>query len=231
MRILLKLSWEALAWETNQMYDINILKNIVSELKELKKENIQIWIVIWWWNIFRWKDGESLWIDRVTRDYMWMLSTVMNWMALSDFFEENWVPSKLLTWTKIDCIWDRYDKKLAVEYLNKWFVTIFAWSMWTPYFTTDTWWVVRSLEIEADTMIKLTSVDWVYNKDPKTNFDAVMYDKISYDEVLSKNLKVMDSTAVALARDSRLVLKVVNLYKEWAILRACLCGDEGTTIN
>jgi len=230
MRILLKLSWEALSWNWNWLFEIKILNQIVESLKEIKKKNIEIAIFIWWWNIFRGKDGENLWIDRVTRDYMWMLSTIINWLALSEYLEKNWLSAKLLTSTWIDCVWERFDKKKALKYLNKKNILIFAGWMWNPYFTTDTGWVLRALEIEADMIIKLTWVDGVYNKDPKKHKDAIKFDKITYDEVLSKNLKVMDSTAIALAREEKLVLKVINLFQRWSVLKAILWENIWTTI-
>lgn len=231
MRVLLKLSWEALAWNWNWPFEIEILNHIVESLKELIQKNIEIAIVIWWWNIFRGKDWENLWIDRVSRDYMWMLSTVINWLALREYFEKNWISSKLFTWTKIDCVWERYNKIDAVKSLKNWDVTIFAWSMWNPYFTTDTGWVLRALEIEADMIIKLTNVDGVYDKDPKKHKDAKKFDKITYDEVLAKNLKVMDATAIALAREEKIVLKVINLSQKWSILKTILWENIWTTIN
>ncbi len=230
MRILLKLSWEALAWNTNEMYDLKTLDYIVETIKKLQKEKIEIAIFIWGWNIFRWKDWENLWIDRVSRDYMWMLSTVMNWLALKDYLEKNWILSKLLTSTQIDYIWERFDKNKSVKYLSENNVVIFAWWMWSPYFTTDTGWVLRALEIEANMIIKLTNVDGVYDKDPKKSPDAKKYEKITYDEVLSKNLKVMDSTAIALAREEKMVLKVVSLTKEGDLLKAVMWENAWTTI-
>lgn len=230
MRILLKLSWEALSWNTTQMYDLKTLDYVVSSLKTLQKEKIEIAIFIWGGNIFRWKDGENLWIDRVSRDYMWMFSTIMNWIALRDYLEKNWILSKLLTSTQIDSIWERFEKKNALKYLNENNVVIFAWWMWNPYFTTDTGWVLRALEIEADLIIKLTWVDGVYDKDPKKYEDAKKYEKVTYDEVLAKNLKVMDSTAIALAREEKMVLKVVSLSKEWDLLKAIMWENAWTTI-
>ena len=231
MRILLKLSGEALAWWWNNAYDKATLDNFVKTIKDLQKENIEIAIFIWWWNIFRWVDGESLEIDRVSRDYMWMLATVMNGIALSEYLQKSWINSKLLTATAIDCIWERFDKKKATSYLENKNVVILAGWMWSPYFTTDTGWVLKALETESDMIIKLTMVDGIYNKDPKKFTDAVMYKKVSYDEVLEKRLKVMDAAAIALARDNNLVLKVVNLSKSWALKKAILSDDEWTRVE
>lgn len=230
MRILLKLSWEALAWETTNLYDINILNQIIDFIKKLQKENTQIAIFIWWWNIFRWKEGETLGIDKVSSDYMWMLATIINWLALSEFLQKNNINSKLLTSTQIDCVWERFEKKKAINYLQEKNVLVFAWWIWHPYFTTDTGWVLRALEIDADMLIKLTNVDGVYNKDPKKYTDAVKFDKISYDEVLSKNLKVMDATAIALAREKKLKLKIINLFKKDSLINAFKKDDEWTSV-
>lgn len=230
MRILLKLSWEALAWTWVNAYDTNTLDLFVQNIKDLINEWIEISIFIWWGNIFRWVDWNILWIDKVSCDYMWMLATVMNWIALSEYLEKNWVSSKLLTSTSIDCIWERFEKKKAINYLKNKNVLVFAWGMWSPYFTTDTWWVLKALETNSDMIIKLTMVDWIYDKDPKKFSDAIMYKIVTYDEVLEKRLKVMDSSAIALARDNNLVLKVVNLSKPWAIKKAILTQEEWTTV-
>lgn len=230
MRVLLKISWEALAENWDWLFDVKVLDFICDSLKDLLKENIQIAIFIWWWNIFRWTDWNSLWIDRVSLDYMWMLSTIMNWIALSEYLQKNKINSKLMTATKIDCVWERFDKKVALKYLDEKNVVIFSWWMWNPYFTTDTGWVLKALEIEANMIIKLTMVDGVYDKDPKKFSDAKMYKEITYDEVLSKNLKVMDSTAIALARDNKLILKIANLSKLWSIKNTIL-ADEWTKVG
>ncbi len=216
-RILLKISWEALAWDSDTSLDSKMLDYVSKIVKKLQKDWVEIWIVVWGGNIFRWISWESSGIDRVSWDYMWMMATIINWIALVEYFTNNWVKAKLMTSTNIDCVWERFEKIQAIKYLEDWKVVVFAWWTWNPYFTTDTAWVLRALEIEADIIIKATKVDWVYDKDPKKYSDAVLINEISYDEVLEKNFKVMDSTAIALARDGKMKLWVVNLFDNTAI--------------
>ncbi|MDD5769465.1 MAG: UMP kinase [Candidatus Gracilibacteria bacterium] len=230
MRVLLKISGEALAENGDGLFDVKVLDFICDSLKDLLKENIQIAIFIGGGNIFRGTDGNSLGIDRVSLDYMGMLSTIMNGIALSEYLQKNKINSKLMTATKIDCVGERFDKKVALKYLDEKNVVIFSGGMWNPYFTTDTGGVLKALEIEANMIIKLTMVDGVYDKDPKKFSDAKMYKEITYDEVLSKNLKVMDSTAIALARDNKLILKIANLSKLGSIKNTIL-ADEGTKVG
>lgn len=216
-RILLKISWETLAWDSESSLDSKMLEYVSSIVIKLQKKWIEVWVVVGWWNIFRWISWESAWIDRVSWDYMGMMATIINWVALNDSFLKNGIKSKLLTSTSIDCVGERFEKKKAIKYLEDNKILVFAWWTWNPYFSTDTAWVLRALEIDADIIIKATKVDWVYSSDPKKFSDAVKFDEITYDEVLLKKLKVMDSTAIALARDSKIKLWVVDLYDKNAI--------------
>lgn len=231
IRVLLKISGEALAWETWDSFDIKIMNYISDTIKDLQKEKIEIWIVIWWWNIFRWIVWDEFWIDKVSGHYMWMIATFINWLWLVEFFSNNKIKAKLMTSTQLDCVGERFDKKKAVKYLEDWKVVIFAWGTWNPFFTTDTAWVLRALEIEADMIIKATKVEGLYDKDPKKFTDAKIYEKVTYNEVLEKNLKVMDQAAIALARDNNMLLKIVNLSKKWALKRAILWEKEGTVLS
>lgn len=229
-RVLLKISWEALAWDGESSFDSKMLDYVSWIVSKLQKDWIEIWIVVGWWNIFRWISWESNWVDRVSWDYMWMMATIINWLALNDSFLKNGIKSKLLTSTSIDCVGERFEKTKAIKYLEDNKIVVFAWWTWNPYFSTDTAWVLRALEIEADMIIKATKVDWVYDKDPKKYTDAVLINEITYDEVLEKNLKVMDSTAIALARDWKLKLWVVNLFDKTAIEKLIKWKKIGTKI-
>jgi uridylate kinase len=135
-----------------------------------------------------------------------------------------------MTAVNFESVWERFDKLKAIKYLEDGKVVVFVGWTGNPYFTTDTGWVLRALEIEADMIIKATKVDWLYDKDPAKNPDAKIYDKVTYSEVLEKNLKVMDQTAIALARDENMSLKIVNLMKKWALKRAILGEKEGTVV-
>lgn len=230
MRVLLKMSWEALWWEKEMWFDWKFITEIAKEIKELKDNWIQIWIVLWGWNIFRWA---QVWdnIDRSLADYVWMLATVMNWVYLHSALKNIWIESVIMSAIDIPQIWEKFIKRNWVKYLEEWKVVICVWWTWNPYFTTDSAWVLRALELECDIMIKATKVDWVYDKDPKKFSDAVLIKDASYDEVLAKNLKVMDQSWIALARDWNLVLKVVNMYKKWSIVKSCKWENEWTTIK
>lgn len=231
MRILLKISWEVLAWNNLWWFDFKMLEQISTMIEELVNEKIEIWIVIWAWNFIRWAEIEKNKIDRCNADNMWMLAININTIALWDVLARKWLKVKTFNSFEIDWVVAKFNKKKALHWLKEWHVVIFAWWTWNPYFTTDTAWVLRALEIEADLMIKATKVDWVYDKDPIKHKDAKFYKNIKYNDLITKNLRVMDSTAIALAKNNDLILKVVNLYKKWAILKAILWEDEGTTIS
>lgn len=230
IRVLLKISWEALAWDTWNTFDTKILDFVSDTIKDLQKEDIEIGIVIGWWNIFRWVFGENLWFDEHTSHYMWMTATYINWLALVNYFWNKKIKAKLMTAVNFESVWERFDKLKAIKYLEDGKVVVFVGWTGNPYFTTDTWWVLRALEIEADMIIKATKVDWLYDKDPTKYSDAKIYNKVTYSEVLEKNLKVMDQTAIALARDEKMPLKIVNLMKKWALKRAILGEKEGTVV-
>jgi uridylate kinase len=231
MRVLLKISWEALAWGNSGWLDYVMLDEVCETVKWLIDKKIEVWIVVWAWNFIRWAEIEKINIDRCNADNMWMLAININTIALADVLSRKWVQVKTVNSFAIDWVAERFNKPKALKGLSKWKVVIFWWGTWNPYFTTDTAWVLRALEIEADMMIKATKVDWVYTKDPIKYNDAEFIKNATYDEIITKNLRVMDSTAIALAKDNNLILKVVSLYDEWAILKAILWKDEGTTIS
>ncbi len=231
MRVLLKISWEALAWWNNWWLDYVMLDEVCETIKELTKKKIEVWVVVWAGNFIRWAEIEQINIDRCNADNMGMLAININTIALADVLSRKWIEVKTVNSFAIDWVAERFNKPKALKWLTKWKVLIFGWWTGNPYFTTDTAWVLRALEIEADLMIKATKVDGVYDKDPVKYHDAEFIKNATYDEVITKNLRVMDSTAIALAKDNSLVLKVVSLYEKWAILRAILWKDEWTTIS
>ncbi|NDK08407.1 UMP kinase [Candidatus Gracilibacteria bacterium] len=230
IRVLLKISGEALAGDSGNTYDPKILEYVKDIIRDLQKENIEIGIVIGGGNIFRGVFGENLGFDEHTSHYMGMTATYINGLALVNYFNNNKVKAKLMTAVNYDSIGERFDKTKAIKYLEDGKVMVFAGGTGNPYFTTDSGGVLRALEIEADMIIKATKVDGVYDKDPKKFEDAKIYDKITYDEVLEKNLKVMDLTAIALARDEKMPLKIVNLFKKNALKKAILGDKEGTVV-
>ncbi len=230
MRVLLKISWEALKWKKDFWIDIEYVSSVVEKIKEIKNENIELAIVVGWWNIYRWSDLIKNWVDASDSHNLSMLSTVFNWVVLKNFIEQIWLKAVVMDPNGINFV-EKYYKNNAREYLENDKIVICTWWTWNPYFTTDTGWVLRSLELKCDMMIKATKVDWIYDKDPVKFPDAKFFKEISYDEVISKNLKIMDQTAILLAKESNHILKVVNISKNGSILRAINWLDEGTTIS
>jgi len=230
MRVLLKISWEALKWERNFGIDPKYVNDVVSKIKEIKEKNIELAIVVWWGNIYRWSDLIKNWVDASDSHNLSMLSTVFNWVVLKNFIEQSGLKVVVMDPNGINFI-EKYNKNIARKYIEDDYIVICTWWTSNPYFTTDTWWVLRSLELKCDMMIKATKVDWIYDKDPVTNPDAKFFETISYDEVIAKNLKIMDQTAVSLAKESKQVLKVVNMSKSGAILNAIEWKREGTIIS
>lgn len=231
MRVLLKISWEALEWDRDHWIDPKFITKLALQIKEIKDAWNELVIVLGWWNIFRGVAWAANWIDRSAADYMWMLATIMNWIAMQDALEKVWLITRLVSALDIPEIWEKYIKRRAERHLEKWRVVIsVAWT-WNPFFTTDTAGVLRGLDLWCEMVIKATKVDWVYDKDPMKFDDAILIKKTSFSDVLNKNIKVMDHTGITLAKEWDLTLKVVNLYKPWAILRAINNENEGTTIS
>jgi len=230
MRVLLKISWEALQWERTHWIDPKFLQKLALQIKEIKDKWHEIVIVLWGGNIFRWVAWAANGIDRTAADYMWMLATIMNWVAMQDALEKAWMVTRLVSALDIPEVWEKYIKRRAERHLEKWRIVIsVAWTG-NPYFTTDSAWVLRGLELNCDMVIKATKVDWVYDKDPMKCKDAKLIKKASFKDVIHKEIRVMDHTAITLAKEWNLKLKVVNLYKPWAILKAIETDEEGTTI-
>lgn len=231
MRVLLKISWEALAgWQWSGL-DYVMLDEVCDKIKDLIKKDIEVWIVVWAWNFIRGSEIEKINIDRCNADNMWMLAININAIALSDVLERKWIHTKMINSFGIDGIAERFNKSKTMKDLKAKKVIIFGGGTWNPYFTTDTAWVLRALEIEADLMIKATKVNGVYDKDPVKYADAEFIEEASYDEVITKNIRVMDYTAIALAKENNMKLKVVSLYDEGAIMRAVLGKKEWTLIS
>ena len=219
-RILLKLSWEALADKQWYWIDVDFLDNLAKKIVYLSKyANIQLIIVIWWWNIFRWVAWAAKWIDRGTADYMWMLATIMNGMALWDAIEKNWNEVRIMSALEIPRVAETFIRRRAIKHLDKQRVVVcVAWT-WNPYFTTDSAAVLRALELNCDFMVKWTKVDWVYNKDPSKFSDAKKYEVLSVDKALKKWLKILDQSAIALAKDEWLnifVTKIESIDNIWS---------------
>ncbi len=211
-RILLKLSWEALQWDNEYWIDVDFLQELSKKLVYLSKYKwLQIIIVIWWWNIFRWVSWAASWIDRSQADYMGMLATVMNWIALWDAIESNWNEVRIMSALDVPKVAETFIRRRALKHLEKWRIVLsVAWS-WNPYYTTDSAAVLRALELWCDFMVKWTKVDWIYDKDPARHEDAKKYENITLSDALWKWLKVMDQSAIALAKDEKLPIFVCKI--------------------
>ena len=210
-RILLKLSGEALMGDQNHGIDPLRLDNYAKEIKEIQKEGVEIAIVIGGGNIFRGVSGASKGMDRVQADYMGMLATVINGLALQTALEDNDIPTRLQTAIKIEAIAEPYIKRKATRHLDKGRVVIFGCGTGNPFFTTDSAAVLRAIEINAGVILKGTRVDGIYDEDPEENKNAVKFESLSYDEVLKRGLKIMDTTAFTLSQENNLPIIVFDI--------------------
>jgi len=229
-RILLKLSGEALVGKQGLGIDPQVVNEVALELKEIKQLGLEIGIVIGGGNIFRGLSASARGMDRVTADYMGMLATVINALALQDYLERYEVHTRVLTAIKMEQFAEPFIRRRAIRHLEKGRITIFAGGTGNPYFTTDTAAALRAIEIEADAIIKGTKVDGVYDDDPKTNKNAKKFDQLTYLDVVKKRLKVMDSTAVTLCMDNDLPIVVYNLTVKGNLKRLILGESIGTIV-
>jgi len=230
-RILLKLSGEALLGERTHGVDPKRILAYSKEIKEIVDDGIELAIVIGGGNIFRGVSGASNGIDRVQADYMGMLATVINGLALQSSLEELSVQTRLQTAVKIEAVAEPYIKRKAVRHLEKKRVVIFGAGTGNPFFTTDSAAVLRAIEINADAILKGTRVDGIYNIDPEKNKDAVKFEKLSYDEAIDKKLKVMDSTAFTLSQENNLPIVVFNMNKPGNLKKIIEGKPVGTIVN
>ncbi|MDA8126090.1 MAG: UMP kinase [Deltaproteobacteria bacterium] len=228
-RVLLKLSGEALLGKITFGIDPQVVGSIAAEIRDVAALGVQIGVVIGGGNIFRGMEASAKGMDRTTADYMGMLATVINSLALQSALEHIDVATRVQTAIEMKEVAEPYIQRRAIRHLEKGRVVIFAAGTGNPYFTTDTAATLRAVEIRADIIIKATKVDGVYDRDPVRYADAVKYEKISYTDVLTKDLKVMDSTAISLCRDNGLPLVVFNLLKAGNIKRV-ICGEAVGTI-
>ena len=210
-RILLKLSGEALMGKQSHGIDPIRLNDYAIEIKEIQQQGTEIAIVIGGGNIFRGVSGASKGMDRVQADYMGMLATVINGLALQSALENIDVPTRLQSAINMEAIAEPFIKRRATRHLEKGRVVIFGSGTGNPYFTTDSAAVLRAIEIDADVILKGTRVDGIYNEDPEKNKDAIKFDSISFDEVLKKGLKVMDTTAFTLSQENNLPIIVFDM--------------------
>jgi uridylate kinase len=230
-RILLKISGEALLGKQSSGVDPDVADYIADEIKSLSGFHVQLGIVIGGGNIFRGIEASSKGMDRTTADYMGMLATVINSLALQSALEKRGLPTRVQSSIEMREIAEPFIQRKAIRHLEKGRIVVFAGGTGNPYFSTDTAAALRAVEMRADIIMKATKVDGVYNADPVKDKTAVMFKKISYIDVLTKNLKVMDATAISLCRDNLLPIIIFNLQKKGNIRRA-ICGQKiGTYVG
>lgn len=229
-RILLKLSGEALMGEDAYGINRETVSAIVAQVKEVVAMGVQVGIVIGGGNIFRGVAPAAEGMDRATADYMGMLATVMNAMALQDAMKHAGVPARVQSALNIEAVAEPYIRGKAIRYLEEGKVVIFGAGTGNPFFTTDTAAALRGVEIDAEIVLKATKVDGIYTADPKKDPNATRYDIVSYDEAINKNLKVMDATAFTLCRDQKMPIAVFSIFKQGALKRVLMGENEGTRV-
>lgn len=230
-RILLKLSGEALAGDKGFGFDFDVITTFADEVKEVASLGVGIGLVIGGGNIVRGAQISRSGMDRVAADYMGMLGTVVNALAMQDVLERHGVDTRVMTAIRMDEIAEPYIRRRALRHFEKGRAVIFAAGTGNPYFSTDTAAALRAIQMRADVIIKATSVDGVYSADPKKDATATMYDTISYNDVMQRELGVMDQTAVTLCKENRLPLIVLNIHKPGAVVAAVRGDRVGTLVS
>ncbi|MDP3353671.1 MAG: UMP kinase [Flavobacteriaceae bacterium] len=230
-RILLKLSGESLMGDRQYGIDPKRLSEYAVEIKELIEKGVEIAIVIGGGNIFRGVAGAGNGIDRVQADYMGMLATIVNGLALQSAIEDKGIKTRLQTAIKMEQIAEPFIKRRAVRHLEKGRVVIFGGGTGNPYFTTDTAAVLRAIEINAEAILKGTRVDGIYSSDPEIDNNAIKYDTLSFKDAISKNLKIMDTTAFTLSQENKLPIIVFDMNKKGNLLKVVSGENIGTTVQ
>ena len=230
-RILLKLSGEILLGDQTYGIEPKLVQRIATEIREVKELGVQIAIVVGWGNFFRGVKGQAMGLGRASADYMGMLATLMNGLALQDVFETQGLYTRLISALEVRQVAEPFIRRRAVRHLEKGRVVIFSAGTGNPFFTTDTAASLRAVEIGADVLLKATKVDGVYDKDPALFPDAVKYQELTYMDVLERQLRVMDATAVSLCMDNKLPVKVFSI-KEYGNLKRVVLGESiGTQVR
>jgi len=229
-RVLLKLSGEALMGDDQFGINRDTIVRMVDEIAEVTRMGVELAVVIGGGNIFRGVAGGSVGMDRSTADYMGMLATVMNALALGDTMNKAGLKARVMSAISIEQVVEPYVRPKALQYLEEGKVVIFAAGTGNPFFTTDTAAALRGAEMGVEVVLKATKVDGVYTADPKKDPLATRYDRISFDEAMAKNLGIMDATAFALCRDQKLPIKVFSIFKHGALRRVIMGEDEGTLV-
>jgi len=230
-RVLLKVSGEALGGSRDYGIDLGFVQNIANQIKRVHQMGVQIALVVGGGNIFRGLAATEVGFDRATGDYMGMLATVINALAMQDALERTGIPARTMTAIQMPQVAEPYIRRRAVRHLEKGRVVILAAGTGNPYFTTDTTAALRAVEIEADVILKATKVDGVYTTDPTKDKNAVKFERLDYMEVLNRGIEVMDNTALTLCMDNNVPIVVFNLLTEGNIERVVLGEEIGTLVG
>ncbi|MFY2765263.1 UMP kinase [Arenimonas sp. MALMAid1274] len=229
-RILLKLSGEALMGEVDYGIDPAVISALAAEIVEVQRAGAQVGLVIGGGNIFRGAGLAANGMDRVTGDHMGMLATVINALAMADALEKQGGFARVMSAIKINEVCEDYIRRRAIRHMEKGRITVFAAGTGNPFFTTDSAAALRASEIGADLLLKATKVDGIYDADPKKNPGAKRFDRLSYDEVIARNLQVMDTAAFALCRDNQVPLRIYDMMQPGALMRILRGEDLGTLV-
>lgn len=230
-RILIKLSGHAFQGKREAGIDFDALKSLASEIADVKKLDVDVAIVNGAGNLFRGSSGAKHGMDEPVGHYIGMIATVMNAMALQDALEQIGIPTRVLSAIEMNKVAEPYIRRRAIRHMEKGRIVICAGGTGNPFFTTDTAGVLRAIELDCEVVLKASNVDGVYDKDPKTNHDASKYEEISYSEVLEKNLKVLDATAVSLAREKNLSIEVFDFFAKGNLKKVVEGKRIGTIIS
>jgi uridylate kinase len=230
-RVLIKMSGEALSGNSQMGIDPAVLDRLANEIAEIRSLGVEVGIVVGGGNLFRGKALSAAGLGRVTGDHMGMLATVMNGLALRDALERIDLPSRIMSAIPMTGVVDPYNRRKAITHLRDKRIVIFAAGTGNPFFTTDSAACLRGIEIDADIVLKATKVDGIYSADPVLHPEAEFYSHVTYDEVIQKDLGVMDSTAICLCRDHNMPIRVFNLNKEHALIRVNTSESEGSLVT
>jgi uridylate kinase len=228
-RVLLKLSGEALAGEKRSGFDFDVIQRLAGEVKDIVEMGASVGLVIGGGNMVRGSQLSKMGMDRVAADYMGMLGTVINALAVQDVLEKSGLETRVMTAIEMKEIAEPFIRRRAIRHFEKKRVVIFAAGTGNPYFSTDTAAALRAIQIQADVIVKATSVDGVYSADPKLDPHATRFDKISYRDVMAQELGVMDQTAITLCKENKVPIIVLNIHRHGEVARA-LCGEKVGTI-
>jgi uridylate kinase len=229
-RILLKISGEALKGDEDSCFSKTVITDITREIKQVHELGVEIAVVIGGGNLFRGDRSNNLGLDRATADYMGMLATIINGIALGDLLGKTGLETRLVSALEIKAVAESYMRPAVLRHLENKRVVIFAAGTGSPFFTTDTAAALRAIEIRAGIFLKATMVDGAYSDDPKKNKNSIKFDRLSYAEVLDKKLKVLDSTAVTLCQENHLPIKIFNITKKGNLVKAITDEHLGTII-